>query len=45
MLTLFCLKAGGKDLLLRKWKTLTDFITVECDGHDITSKLKELKVV
>ncbi len=38
------LKAGSKDLILRKWKTLTDHITVECDGKDITPKLKELKV-
>jgi len=41
---MFYTQAGGKDLLLRKWKTLTDHIKVECDGKDITNKLKELKV-
>lgn len=35
---------GGKDLLKRKWKDLAEFMTLECDGKDITSKLKELKV-
>ena len=37
-------QAGGKDLLLRKWKDLSDHITVECDGQDITPKLKEHRV-
>ena len=37
-------QAGSKDLILRKWKCLTDYIRVECDGRDITPKLKELKV-
>ena len=37
-------QAGGKDLLLRKWKDLSDEITVECDGKDITPKLKEHRV-
>ncbi|XP_049820246.1 eye-specific diacylglycerol kinase isoform X2 [Aethina tumida] len=35
---------GGKDLLKRKWKGLADFVTLECDGKDLTPKLKELKV-
>ncbi|XP_031333831.1 eye-specific diacylglycerol kinase [Photinus pyralis] len=35
---------GGKDLLKRKWKGLADFVTLECDGRDLTPKLKELKV-
>ncbi|XP_050297175.1 eye-specific diacylglycerol kinase isoform X3 [Anthonomus grandis grandis] len=35
---------GGKDLLKRKWKGLADFVTLECDGNDITPKLKELRV-
>jgi diacylglycerol kinase (ATP) len=35
---------GGKDLLKRKWKGLADFVTLECDGKDLTHKLKELKV-
>ena len=35
---------GGKDLLKRKWKGLAEFVTLECDGKDMTPKLKELKV-
>lgn len=35
---------GGKDLLKRKWKGLAEFVTLECDGKDLTPKLKELKV-
>lgn len=35
---------GGKDLVKRKWKGLAEFITLECDGKDLTPKLKELKV-
>ncbi|KAJ8983903.1 hypothetical protein NQ317_006707, partial [Molorchus minor] len=35
---------GGKDLLKRKWKDLADFVTLECDGQNITNKLKELRV-
>mgnify|MGYP001314710617 CR=1 FL=1 len=31
-------------LLLRKWKDLSDMISVECDGQDITPKLKEHRV-
>ena len=34
----------SKDLVLRKWKDLSEMIEVECDGQDITSKLKEAKV-
>ena len=41
---MFYTQAGGKDLILRKWRSLTDHITVHCDGKDITPKLKELKV-
>ena len=41
---MFYTQAGGKDLILRKWKTLTEHITIECDGRDITPKLRELKV-
>lgn len=37
-------QAGGKDLLRRKWKGLAEFVTLECDGKDMTPKLKELKV-
>jgi len=31
-------------LLFTKWKDLSDFITLTCDGHDITQKLKEQQV-
>lgn len=37
-------QAGGKDLLKRKWKDLSNFVTLYCDGQDMTSRLKELKV-
>jgi diacylglycerol kinase (ATP) len=37
-------QAGGKDLLQRKWKDLCNFITLECDGVDLTQRLKDLKV-
>lgn len=37
-------QAGGKDLLKRKWKDLSNFVTLYCDGLDMTSRLKELKV-
>lgn len=35
---------GGKDLLKRKWKDLSEFVTLECDGVDLTPKLKEHRV-
>lgn len=35
---------GGKDLLKRKWKNLAEVVTLECDGKDLTPKLKEHKV-
>lgn len=37
-------QAGGKDLLQRKWKDLCNYITLKCDGVDMTHKLKELRV-
>ncbi|CAG2106022.1 unnamed protein product [Medioppia subpectinata] len=37
-------QAGGKDLLQRKWKDLCNYITLECDDIDLTSRLKEHKV-
>lgn len=36
--------AGGKDLMQRKWKGLADFVTMECDGKDLTPVLREHKV-
>lgn len=35
---------GGKDLVRRKWKDLSEFVTLECDGTDMTPKLKEHRV-
>ncbi|CAK9809934.1 Eye-specific diacylglycerol kinase [Anthophora quadrimaculata] len=35
---------GGKDLVRRKWKDLSEFVTLECDGNDMTPKLKEHRV-
>lgn len=35
---------GGKDLVRRKWKDLSEFVTLECDGQDLTPKLKEHRV-
>ncbi len=33
-------QAGGKDLLLRKWKDLSEEVAVECDGTDIMPRLR-----
>ncbi|XP_045492841.1 eye-specific diacylglycerol kinase isoform X2 [Colias croceus] len=41
---LFYGTAGGKDLMQRKWKGLADFVTLECDGKDLTPVLREHKV-
>ncbi|KAF7992016.1 hypothetical protein HCN44_010836 [Aphidius gifuensis] len=35
---------GGKDLIVRRWKDLSDYVTLECDGIDITPKLIEHRV-
>ncbi|OXU26343.1 hypothetical protein TSAR_003470 [Trichomalopsis sarcophagae] len=35
---------GGKDLVIRRWKDLSEFVTLECDGQDMTPKLKEHRV-
>ena len=35
---------GGKDLVMRRWKDLSEFVTLECDGQDMTPKLKEHRV-
>ncbi|XP_037074296.1 eye-specific diacylglycerol kinase-like [Pollicipes pollicipes] len=37
-------QAGGKDLLQRRWKDLSEHVTIVCDDHDITPKLREHKV-
>ena len=31
---------GGKDLFKQQWRDLMDHVTIECDGEDITPKLK-----
>lgn len=41
---LFYGQRGGKDLIMRKWKNLSDFVKLECDGIDITQKLIERRV-
>ncbi|XP_077867505.1 diacylglycerol kinase zeta-like [Saccoglossus kowalevskii] len=41
---MFYAKAGGKDFLKRSSKDLTKYITVECDGIDITQKVKDLRI-
>eukprot|EP00102_Acyrthosiphon_pisum_P010230 XP_008178472.1 PREDICTED: eye-specific diacylglycerol kinase isoform X2 [Acyrthosiphon pisum] len=35
---------GGIELLDRKWKGLSDHMTLECDGKDLTQRIKDLKV-
>lgn len=35
---------GRKDLVRREWKNLSEFVTLECNGHDLTPKLKEHRV-
>lgn len=32
---------GGKDLILRQYRNLSQWVTLECDGTDYTSKLKD----
>ncbi|XP_018043752.1 PREDICTED: eye-specific diacylglycerol kinase isoform X2 [Atta colombica] len=41
---LFYGQMGCKDLLLTKWKDLSDFVMLECDGQDMTPKLREHRV-
>lgn len=31
-------------MVRRKWKDLSEFVTLECDGQDLTPKLKEHRV-
>ncbi|PAV57123.1 hypothetical protein WR25_26147 isoform B [Diploscapter pachys] len=35
---------GTIDLFKRRWKDLSDYITLECDDVDITPRIKELKL-
>ncbi|XP_064538656.1 eye-specific diacylglycerol kinase-like isoform X4 [Drosophila montana] len=32
---------GGKDLILRQYRNLSQWVTLECDGQDYTSKLRD----
>ncbi|XP_073830456.1 retinal degeneration A isoform X1 [Musca autumnalis] len=32
---------GGKDLILRQYRNLSQWVTLECDGQDYTAKLKD----
>ena len=41
---MFYTQAGGVDLLKAKWRKLSDFLSVECDGVDITPRLRQHKV-
>ncbi|XP_025411315.1 eye-specific diacylglycerol kinase isoform X2 [Sipha flava] len=35
---------GGIELLDRKWKGLSEMVLLECDGKDMTQRIKDLKV-
>ena len=37
-------QAGGVDLLKAKWRKLSEMVSVECDGVDVTPRLRQLKV-
>lgn len=41
---MFYAGAGGRDLLKRSMKGLVDNIEIECDGVDLTQKMKDLKL-
>lgn len=32
---------GGKDLILRQYRNLSQWVTLECDGQDYTGKLRD----
>ncbi|KAH8408993.1 hypothetical protein KR009_004912, partial [Drosophila setifemur] len=32
---------GGKDLILRQYRNLSQWVTLECDGQDFTNKLRD----
>lgn len=40
----FYFKAGGKDLVLRKFSSMTDHITIWCDGEDLTPQIRSLRL-
>ncbi|CAI9735816.1 diacylglycerol kinase zeta-like isoform X6 [Octopus vulgaris] len=41
---MFYAGAGGRDMLKRSMKGLVDNIKIECDGSDLTQKMKDLKL-
>ncbi|XP_048771764.1 diacylglycerol kinase zeta-like isoform X5 [Ostrea edulis] len=41
---MFYAGAGGRDMLRRSWKGLADHIQLVCDGHDLTTKVQEMKL-
>ncbi|EUB58236.1 Diacylglycerol kinase zeta [Echinococcus granulosus] len=40
---IFYAGVGGMDLIRRSWRDLSDYVTLECDGVDMSHKLKELR--
>lgn len=40
---MFYAGVGGKDLLRRSWRDLSEHIQLECDGQDFTFKIKDTK--
>lgn len=40
---MFYAGVGGKDLLRRSWKDLSEHICLECDGQDFTPKIRDTK--
>uniref|UniRef100_A0A0R3X303 Diacylglycerol kinase n=1 Tax=Hydatigena taeniaeformis TaxID=6205 RepID=A0A0R3X303_HYDTA len=40
---IFYAGVGGMDLIRRSWRDLSDYVTLECDGVDMSDKLKELR--
>ncbi|CAH1798907.1 unnamed protein product, partial [Owenia fusiformis] len=41
---MFYAAAGGKGLLQRNWRNLAEHLRLECDGVDLTSKIKDLRI-
>ncbi|KAL5106518.1 hypothetical protein TcWFU_000434 [Taenia crassiceps] len=40
---IFYAGVGGMDLIRRSWRDLSDYVTLECDGVDMSDRLKELR--
>ncbi|KAL3316700.1 hypothetical protein Ciccas_004650 [Cichlidogyrus casuarinus] len=41
---MFYVGVGGKDLLKRSWRNLSDHITLHCDNVDLTPRIRELRL-